>query len=128
MRVEYAKITRRFVRNPAFFQDKDTLCVPKQPPPPGTPAAVFRHDADYQPLPDDNEDDTKYTNSNSPYVEVEIPAGSAVLLHGAVVHRSPANKSARSRWAYAFHVVDSAPGVAYSHENWLQSKLAGPLY
>jgi len=50
------------------------------------------------------------------YVLADCPAGSLVLIHGAVVHASPPNQSDKSRWAYTFHVIDGA--AKYSTENW----------
>ncbi|RKP11058.1 hypothetical protein THASP1DRAFT_27157 [Thamnocephalis sphaerospora] len=54
----------------------------------------------------------------SKYVPIQCPAGSLVLIHGAVVHRSDANRSLHSRWAYTFHLVEG--NAAYSQRNWLQ--------
>ena len=48
-----------------------------------------------------------------------ISIGSVVLIHGQVVHKSEANKSAKSRHAYTFHMVETE-GSEYSKENWLQ--------
>lgn len=52
-------------------------------------------------------------------VPLECPAGTLVLLHGAVVHFSEANRSGLSRPAYSIHVVETAdrPWLA---DNWLQ--------
>lgn len=52
------------------------------------------------------------------YVPLEARRGSLVLLHGHLPHRSAANRSNRSRHAYALHVVDGA--CAYPADNWLQ--------
>jgi RPA family protein len=52
--------------------------------------------------------------------------GARVLIHGQVVHRSEANKSAHSRHAYTFHVVDMS-GTTYSYENWLQPNPEQPF-
>lgn len=53
------------------------------------------------------------------FVKVEVPAGAAVLLHGAVVHKSNENTGSKSRYVYAFHCVESF-NTRYSPENWLQ--------
>jgi ectoine hydroxylase-related dioxygenase (phytanoyl-CoA dioxygenase family) len=50
------------------------------------------------------------------FVWETCPAGSLVLIHGAVVHRSLANTSPHSRWAYAFHVIEG--NAEYSADNW----------
>ncbi len=52
------------------------------------------------------------------YVPVTAPKGTLVILHGAVPHRSGANRSSLSRHAYAVHVVDGA--ADYPAFNWLQ--------
>ncbi|HMR31884.1 MAG TPA: phytanoyl-CoA dioxygenase family protein [Geminicoccaceae bacterium] len=49
---------------------------------------------------------------------IEAPEGTLVLLHGRLPHRSGANGSARSRHAYALHLVDGA--CTYGAENWLR--------
>lgn len=53
-------------------------------------------------------------------VPLEIPAGSLVLIHCALVHFSHANTSAISRHAYSIHAVEGGKGVVYPRENWLQ--------
>ncbi|MBK8258431.1 MAG: phytanoyl-CoA dioxygenase family protein [Polyangiaceae bacterium] len=53
-----------------------------------------------------------------PWVPVEVPAGTLVLLHGRLPHWSGANRSPKSRHAYAVHVVDAA--CHYPDDNWLQ--------
>jgi ectoine hydroxylase-related dioxygenase (phytanoyl-CoA dioxygenase family) len=42
--------------------------------------------------------------------------GSLVVIHGSVVHRSDANLSDHSRWAYTFHLVEGK--AKYSAKNW----------
>jgi phytanoyl-CoA hydroxylase len=51
-------------------------------------------------------------------VPLEAAAGTLILLHGEAPHRSGANRSDRSRHAYAVHVIDGA--CAYPADNWLQ--------
>jgi len=51
-------------------------------------------------------------------VPLEVPAGSLVLIHSAVVHFSHANSSENSRYAYSIHVVDGT--AVWDKENWLQ--------
>lgn len=52
------------------------------------------------------------------YVPLEAKAGSLVLLHGLLPHRSGPNRSAASRHAYTLHVIDAT--AAYPADNWLQ--------
>jgi len=55
------------------------------------------------------------------FVPLECPAGSLVLIHGSVVHRSSANRSPTSRIIYTFHVIEGAQGFVYDDKNWLQT-------
>ena len=50
------------------------------------------------------------------FVKVEVEAGSLVLIHGSVVHKSEANKSDRSRYVYTFHIIEG--NAEYDHLNW----------
>ncbi|HRI55122.1 MAG TPA: phytanoyl-CoA dioxygenase family protein [Pseudomonadota bacterium] len=51
-------------------------------------------------------------------VPLEVAAGTLVVLHGLLPHRSGANLSPRSRHAYSLHVVEA--GAHYPADNWLQ--------
>ncbi|KAJ2779142.1 hypothetical protein H4R18_004173 [Coemansia javaensis] len=51
-------------------------------------------------------------------VPIEVAAGSLVLIHGQVLHRSSRNESPRSRWIYTFHIVEGS--CDYDGRNWLQ--------
>ncbi|HYD99131.1 MAG TPA: phytanoyl-CoA dioxygenase family protein [Alphaproteobacteria bacterium] len=68
----------------------------------------------------DELDDTPFppVESAAPWVPLEAPQGTLVLLHALLPHWSCANRSARSRHAYAVHIVDGA--AAYPADNWLQ--------
>ncbi|XP_059619066.1 phytanoyl-CoA dioxygenase domain-containing protein 1 homolog [Phlebotomus argentipes] len=59
-----------------------------------------------------------YPASN--FTSVPVEAGTCVLIHSQVVHRSDQNKSNKARHAYTFHVIET-DGVKYSEDNWLQS-------
>ena len=52
------------------------------------------------------------------FVPLEIDAGTLVVLHGSLVHKSDENRSPLSRHAYTFHIVDST--ATYDSLNWLQ--------
>ena len=58
-------------------------------------------------------------------VALEAPEGALVVLHGLVPHRSGPNRSARSRMAYALHVVDRA--ARWSADNWLKRGADAPF-
>lgn len=51
-------------------------------------------------------------------VDLEVPCGSLVVLHGLLPHASQPNRSSDPRPAYALHVVDGA--AHYASDNWLQ--------
>jgi phytanoyl-CoA hydroxylase len=51
-------------------------------------------------------------------VPLEARAGTLVLLHGLLPHRSGHNSSDRSRHAYSVHVVEAA--AKYPDDNWLR--------
>ncbi|WPK24460.1 hypothetical protein PUMCH_001734 [Australozyma saopauloensis] len=57
------------------------------------------------------------------YRNVECPAGSLILIHNAVLHKSEKNRLEKSRWAYAFHAIDGTDG--YDEKNWLQVPSSG---
>ncbi|EGV62716.1 hypothetical protein PSN45_000654 [Yamadazyma tenuis] len=52
------------------------------------------------------------------YQLVKCKAGSLILIHDAVLHKSEKNKSSASRFAYAFHIIDGTS--EYDNLNWLQ--------
>ncbi len=54
-------------------------------------------------------------------VPLEVKAGTLVLLHGLLPHMSYANRSPKSRHAYAVHVVDGT--ARYPAENWLRREM-----
>lgn len=57
------------------------------------------------------------------YKLVECKAGSLILIHNSVLHKSEKNRSGKSRYAYAFHVIDGVEG--YDLLNWLQVPSSG---
>lgn len=56
---------------------------------------------------------------------LDIKAGSLVLIHGNVLHKSEKNTSLNSRYAYTFHVIEGAEGWEYDARNWLQPPASG---
>lgn len=58
----------------------------------------------------------------APWVPLEVPRGTMVLLHGLLPHWSGANRSPRSRHAYSVHVIDEA--CRYPEDNWLRPSSA----
>lgn len=64
-----------------------------------------------------------YDNSLWPLdqmVPLEVPAGSVIVLHGLLPHMSKENISARSRHAYALHLISE--NAEFAPDNWLQRK------
>ena len=59
------------------------------------------------------------------WVPLEARAGTLVVLHGLLPHRSRPNSSPRSRAAYSLHLVDGA--AEYPADNWLQRPADLPL-
>ena len=51
---------------------------------------------------------------------LEVPAGTLVVLHGALPHYSAANHSRCSRYAYTLHTISAT--AAYAEDNWLQRR------
>jgi phytanoyl-CoA hydroxylase len=58
-------------------------------------------------------------------VPIEARRGTLVVLHGHLPHLSGPNRSARSRRAYALHVIDAT--ARYARDNWLQRPPEMPL-
>ncbi|CDK28401.1 unnamed protein product [Kuraishia capsulata CBS 1993] len=56
--------------------------------------------------------------NESLFKTVEIPAGTLVLIHSNLIHKSERNTSAASRYAYTFHVIEGES--EYDAQNWLQ--------
>ncbi|KAL2132554.1 hypothetical protein VTI74DRAFT_3638 [Chaetomium olivicolor] len=54
------------------------------------------------------------------YVPGEVKAGSLVLIHGNLLHKSERNLSQKGRIIYTFHIIEGADGYRYDERNWLQ--------
>lgn len=52
------------------------------------------------------------------YIPTPAPAGTLLLLHGNLLHKSARNLSAHSRFIYTFHIIEGQH--AYDERNWLQ--------
>ncbi|EKD13689.1 uncharacterized protein L3040_005689 [Drepanopeziza brunnea f. sp. 'multigermtubi'] len=53
------------------------------------------------------------------YVLGEVKAGSLVLIHGNLLHKSEKNVGQKGRIIYTFHVIEGE-GAVYDERNWLQ--------
>lgn len=58
------------------------------------------------------------------YVLGEVKAGSLVLIHGNLLHKSEKNVSQKGRIIYTFHVIEGE-GAVYDEKNWLQPPKEG---
>lgn len=59
------------------------------------------------------------------YVPGEVKAGSLVLIHGNLLHKSEKNLSQKGRIIYTFHVIEDGEGRKYDERNWLQPPAEG---
>ncbi|OBA23004.1 phytanoyl-CoA dioxygenase [Metschnikowia bicuspidata var. bicuspidata NRRL YB-4993] len=57
-------------------------------------------------------------DSPEKYKLFECKAGSLILIHNSVLHKSERNVLGKSRFAYAFHLIDGV--CEYDSSNWLQ--------
>ncbi|KAI8335333.1 phytanoyl-CoA dioxygenase domain-containing protein 1 [Chlamydoabsidia padenii] len=71
----------------------------------------------------DKEEDVKIDDSK--YIRKEVKAGTLVLIHGSVVHKSAPNYSKKSRFIYTFHVIEG--NAHYPDNNWLQPTKDAPF-
>ncbi|EFO90328.1 hypothetical protein CRE_29155 [Caenorhabditis remanei] len=62
---------------------------------------------------------TRSTNDQSKFQHAPISQGSLILIHGLIVHKSEANTSDKSRYAYTVHVMERK-NTKWSEDNWLQ--------
>jgi phytanoyl-CoA hydroxylase len=58
------------------------------------------------------------------YVPGEVKAGTLVLIHGNLLHKSEKNLSHKGRVIYTFHVIEGE-GAEYDNKNWLQPPAQG---
>ncbi|SPN97450.1 related to phytanoyl-CoA dioxygenase family protein [Cephalotrichum gorgonifer] len=58
------------------------------------------------------------------YVPGEVKAGTLVLIHGNLLHKSEKNTSKKGRIIYTFHVIEG-DGAKYDERNWLQPPGSG---
>ncbi len=68
---------------------------------------------------------TSSAKPDGAYEALEAPKGTLVVIHGLVPHSSAANTSARSREAYALHMIDRT--AEWSADNWLKRAADMPV-
>ena len=69
-------------------------------------------------FPDGTEAEEEVEESEQ-YTLEEVKAGTLVLIHGNVLHKSERNLSDKSRFIYTFHVIEGEN--EYDKRNWLQA-------
>lgn len=63
------------------------------------------------------------TDLEERYETAEVKAGTLVLIHGNLLHKSERNLSGKSRFIYTFHVIEGE--ALYDDKNWLQPPASG---
>lgn len=62
---------------------------------------------------------------NEDYIPGEVKAGSLVLIHGNILHKSEKNLSQKGRIIYTFHIIEGVDDREYDGRNWLQPPAEG---
>ncbi|KAH6627038.1 hypothetical protein B0J18DRAFT_426333 [Chaetomium sp. MPI-SDFR-AT-0129] len=65
------------------------------------------------------------TGVEEAYVPGEVKAGSLVLIHGNLLHKSERNLSQKGRIIYTFHIIEGGEEYKYDERNWLQPPAEG---
>lgn len=71
----------------------------------------------------DSEKDYEVVDKEEEYTMGEVKAGTLVLIHGNILHKSEKNTSGKSRNIYTFHVIEG--DLKYDERNWLQPPAQG---
>ncbi|KAI3334240.1 phytanoyl-CoA dioxygenase [Ustulina deusta] len=92
----------------------------------GNPGTEFMDNAGPQfPAGEEYGDEKKEEGAeDGEYVLGEVKAGSLVLIHGNLLHKSEKNTSQKGRIIYTFHVIEGE-GTTYDERNWLQPPAEG---
>jgi phytanoyl-CoA hydroxylase len=70
-------------------------------------------------FPDGLETEEAQGEGEERYVLGEVKAGTLVLIHGNLLHKSEKNLSQKGRIIYTFHIIEGE-GTSYDERNWLQ--------
>jgi ectoine hydroxylase-related dioxygenase (phytanoyl-CoA dioxygenase family) len=102
---KWAPIAKRFVRKP---DNSGTEFIPNDGPkfPPGDGYGIEKPEKE------------------GDYELAEVKAGTLILIHGNLLHKSERNTSEKGRIIYTFHVIEGE-GTVYDERNWLQTKRHG---
>lgn len=71
----------------------------------------------------DGVDEGEEREKEEVYTMGPVKAGTLVLIHGNLLHKSERNTSGKSRFIYTFHVIEG--GNKYDERNWLQPPKEG---
>lgn len=69
-------------------------------------------------FPENLKDNPTKHQQDEKYEMAEVKAGTLVLIHGNVLHKSEKNTSGKSRFVYTFHMIEGTN--KYDGKNWLQ--------
>ncbi|KAF2403712.1 phytanoyl-CoA dioxygenase [Trichodelitschia bisporula] len=75
------------------------------------------------PSSNDNIPQDSHSEVDDHYIMGEVKAGSLVLIHGNLLHKSEKNLSGKSRFIYTFHIIEGEN--QYDGKNWLQPPQQG---
>ncbi|KAJ9637998.1 hypothetical protein H2204_004588 [Knufia peltigerae] len=103
-----APINERFVRNE---DGTGTTFVP-------IPKEEEQWPRDFEHAVDSTASSSSSDGNNEEYVLGEVKAGSLVLIHGNILHKSKKNTSRKGRIIYTFHLIEGEEH--YDDRNWLQ--------
>jgi phytanoyl-CoA hydroxylase len=73
--------------------------------------------------PNGEKEDYEVVEKEEKYTMGEVKAGTLVLIHGNILHKSEKNTSGKSRNIYTFHVIEG--DQKYDERNWLQPPAQG---
>lgn len=59
-------------------------------------------------------------HENETYGLGQVKAGTLILIHGNLLHKSEKNLSGKSRFIYTFHMIEADTDHHYDGRNWLQ--------
>lgn len=85
----------------------------------GTGTEFIDNDGKLFPDGDQYEEREAEVEGQAEYEYGEVKAGSLVLIHGNLLHKSEKNTSSKGRIIYTFHVIEGR-GAVYDQRNWLQ--------
>jgi hypothetical protein len=108
---KWAPIEKRLVRKRAGVSDEEAGGV-----------EMVENEGRRFPLGEEYGEDKK--GEETEYVAGEVKAGTLVLIHGNLLHKSERNTSQKGRIIYTFHIIEQE-GTVYDGKNWLQPPKEG---